>query len=134
MKNPTFFSSLRLIMRGFGYIEEIVSFTFKSNKIEQSIRLTENKIQNVLNIKELLQNVQLLNETIEASDSEHIKKIFQDLYEASKFEELGREIDLIIENNTNNSKSPLSSRIHKCFAIKVFLKNNFYFILLYNKF
>lgn len=78
VNDKEFFSNLRTLIKSLNGLDEIVTFSYHSlRKQYETVKATENKIQNVLNMKIILQTVQELNSLIQSSDSEAIKIFFE---------------------------------------------------------
>lgn len=82
-------------------------------------KVIEAKIKSVINMRITVELVHQMKFLLTSSNCESLNKSFNEYFEELKFEKLLNEINQVIEEQSK-SKSSLSIKINKCFAIKVF--------------
>ena len=76
--NRDFFDKLRKILRDFHGLDDMVSFCYNyPRKQNDTLKSSENKIQNIMIMSELLDNVLVLKETIKDSKIQAIENFYQ---------------------------------------------------------
>jgi hypothetical protein len=142
--NREFYDKLTNILRYFHGLDDMVLFCYNyPRKQNDTLKSTENKIQNIMTMNQLLDNVMVLKEILKDSIiseiqnfnqvitinifkkklSFKISKYLKELFGNNKFEKIKQEIEKLINDDNMFKKNNLNLRISRCYAIKVYIVN-----------